>query len=515
MLRLLFFTLLPLTTLSGQNNLQRLAHIPMDSVTLAGCYHYTDSSGREYALVGHSKGMSIFNLDNPAAPQQLFSVPGLINNWRELRTWAGFAYVGSEAIGSGITIVDLRHLPDSIHYKTWLGDGDFAGKVQKSHTVQTRDGYLYIFGANNDITQGAIIADLSDPWNPHIIGKYADAYVHDGYIRGDTLWTSEIYQGQFGVVDISDRSQPLLITTHPTPFAFNHNSELSPDSRTLFTTDEKQYAPVAAFDVSNLSNIQLLDTYVPSRKPAGEVHNVRVKGNFLICPSYKGQLTLVDATHPDNLIEIAWDSLGNSLVWDADGYLPSGIIFATAKNEGLYVYQPTYQQAAYLEGHVWDASNGLPIGKAHISIPALSLSDSTRNNGQYKTGHIQSGQYQVWASAPGYQPVTADQVVLNNGQITQQDFWLVPTTTAAGAPATDGQAVWPTVFRETLHLRLPRAARWQARLTNMQGYTLANTVFDAGGTVAWHLPAGIPPGGYVLQLVSGNEVKVARVYAAP
>jgi hypothetical protein len=123
---------------------------------------------------------------------------------------------------------------------------------------------------------------------------------------------------------------------NPLPGAFNHNSGLNDAGNVLFTTDEVADAPLAAFDVSDLENITLLDTYKPTRKPTGEVHNVRVIRDFLVNPSYRGQLTIVDATQPDNMVEIGWDSLGTSLVWDADAYLPSGIIFATAKKEGLF-----------------------------------------------------------------------------------------------------------------------------------------------------------------------------------
>ncbi|MEO6037642.1 MAG: choice-of-anchor B family protein, partial [Saprospiraceae bacterium] len=338
---LLAFLLAVPVLLTAQSKLQLIGHLPYAPLSLAGCWHYVDSTGGEWALVGTSGGVSFVDMSVPTAPVERFTVPGLTSNWRELRTWNGFAYVGSEASGSGITIVDLRSLPDTIYWKVWRGDGAYTDKIDRSHTVQAEAGYLYIFGGGN-VTSGATIADLTDPWNPHIVGKYTLNYVHDGFIRGDTLWTSEIGLGQFGVVNIADRTDPQLIITQPTPGGVNHNTGLSDDSKYLFTTGETPGAPLGAFDVSHLENITLVDRYFPSQKPTSEVHNVRVFGDYLLNPAYGGQLTIVDATYPDNLIETAWTIMGNSLVWDADPYLPSGIVFATAKNEGLFIFQPTY-----------------------------------------------------------------------------------------------------------------------------------------------------------------------------
>ena len=143
---LCLFLLLP-HCLLAQLNLKQIGHLSYAPLTLAGCWHHVDSLGNEYALVGTSGGLSIVNLNDPAQPKEVFTVPNLNNNWREVKTWAGFAYVGSEAVGSGIHIVDLRHLPDTVYAKIWYGDGAYENKVQGSHALQAENGYLYILAA--------------------------------------------------------------------------------------------------------------------------------------------------------------------------------------------------------------------------------------------------------------------------------------------------------------------------------------------------------------------------------
>lgn len=501
-------------TLHAQLNFEQIGHLPYPSIALAGCKGFVDSTGREWALVGTSIGLSLVDLENPTQPVERFAVPGLQNGWREMALWQGFAYVGSEAQGSGITIVDLRSLPDTVTWKTWFGDGAYDSLVQRSHTLQAYEGRLYIFGGGN-VTNGATIADLSDPWNPHIVGKYTLNNVHDGYIRGDTLWTSEIFEGQFAVVDISDVTDPQLILTHPTPGNFNHNTELSGDSKILFTTDEKSGAPLAAFDVSDLDNITLLDKYFPSQVPQGMVHNVRVFGDFLVNPSYGGQLTIVDASRPDNLIETAWVTQGNALIWDAWPYLPSGIVFSTARNAGLFIYQPTYQHAAWLEGTVTDSLTGQPLGNARVFVLNTPNADTTKTNGLYKTGAAMPGSYILEVLRSGYHSKTISNVALESGVVTALDIALVPEVVATGQPDPSfGITVYPTLFDDQLTVEIPAGSagvlqKSTLRLLDFSGKTVLETHLNGPRTVLnglHRLPAGI----YVVDVADRYRCKLVK-----
>ncbi len=503
---LLALVLLP-SLLQSQNTpgLVQLGFLQYNPVSLAGVWHHVDEFGNEYALVGTSQGMSIVDVNNPAAPQQIFTVPSKPNNWRELRTHAGYAYMVSEADSSAVTIVDLNYLPDTIYSKVWRGDFPYEGSLRRSHAVQCTDGFLYLFGAKN-LGNGVTMCDLTDPWNPVIVGAYNAEYQHDGYIRNDTLYGSEIYLGRFSVVDISDKNNPVLLATNPTPGNFNHNSELNPAGNVLFTTDEVTNAPLASFDVSDLENIRLLDTYKCTLDSLGEVHNVRVFGNFLLCPSYRGQLSIVDATQPDNLIETAIVDTGNSLIWDADPYLPSGIVLATDKNNGLYIYQPTYLQAAYLRGTVTDAVTGLPINKANIGILGVAHVDSSDAQGDYRTGWKDAGTYMVAFAKPGYLPKKINFVQLVNGQTTTLNVELVPESVSTDDPGNNNDfEVAPTLFTESIIVRLPANSRWEKVVVND---LMGKTVFEQtlqGSETTLNLPANLVEGVYFIGLHNGTN----------
>jgi hypothetical protein len=304
------------------------------------------------------------------------------------------------------------------------------------------------------------------------------------------------------VIDLKDKTAPQLVTNQPTPGLFNHNTWLSNDSKTLYTTDEKPNTPLASFDITDLDNITLLDTYYPSQLPSKEVHNVRVHNDFLINPSYGGQLTIVDAHRPQNLVETAWAILGTSLVWDADPYLPSGIVFATAKNEGLFIYQPTYTRAAYLEGRVRDSLTNDPIKGASIRIVNTIVQDSTNVQGYYTTGYHSPGFWTIEVSCPGYQSKSIPLVEIKTAQVTTLDIVLAQASTAYSDIKNQQKfRIYPSAFIDGITVEAMGIANENAylELTDLFGKLLYSAkIKDGKQRVEWGIQWA--PGHYLLTL---------------
>lgn len=444
---------------TAQKNLELLSHFSFaPGNSCAGVWYYVDSLNREYALVGTKFGLVVVDVTQPTSPNQLFLIPGNNSNWREVRTWGKFAYVTTETIDAdslknGLQIINLSYLPDSVPSKIWKGDGAIANQLQKAHAVNAIDGYVYIFGSNL-ANGGVLIANLIDPWNPQYAGQYNQHYVHDCFVRGDTMWTSEIFAGQFSVVNITDRANPIALTSQPTPSHFNHNGWMSDDNKYFFTTDEVHNAPVASFDVSDIWNITLLDTYRCINMDTFEVHNVRFFNDYLICPSYGSQVTIVDVKRPENMVEVGNYPTGNSLCWDAVPYLPSGNIIATDKGNGLFVLAPTYIRACYLEGIVKDSATNLAMNKALIEILSTPVSTLTDFTGNYKTGYSDSGLYNVQFSADGYCTKTVSNVTLTHGAVTILDVVLKPGNTFTECnPNFESSLVFPNPVSGTATIR--------------------------------------------------------------
>lgn len=442
------------------------------NVSLVGQVQYTEDAndiwgykdpvtGIEYAIVGLRNGTSVVSLADPTNPVQVGYVPGSSSTWRDIKTWGQYAYVTTDVGTDGLTVIDLTNLPTGITSTNWqptLTVNGQTGTLEKAHNIWIdENGYAYISGANLG-AQGVLILDVhTTPGTPIYMGETPNNYSHDCYTRGDTLYTADIYVGEFTVYDVTNKSNPVLLGSHPTPFNFTHNLWLSDDSQTLFTTDEKANAPVAAYDVSDVTNISELDQFRPLATVGQGVipHNVHVWDDYLIVSYYTDGLILVDAARPNNMIEVGnfdtWltNSGGFSGSWGAYPYLPSGLILVSDINSGLYVFQPNYVRACYVEGFITDANTTNPINGATVTITNTITTENSDIFGEYKTGIATAGSYVVTASAPGYATSSAT-LSLVNGQVTNQDFQLLSLTAfavngqvidAAGNPVEDSKVI--------------------------------------------------------------------------
>jgi len=437
--------------ISGQflsaQNLQLRSNLSYGSTALANIGGYTDTLDNEYALVGTEEGLDIVDVTDPDNPAIVFSVPGPTNTWREVKTYRKYAYVTTEG-GGGLTVVDLSLLPANISYQQYTGDGIISGQLSSIHALHcdTAMGFLYLYGSN--IGQGhTLFLDLRDPWNPVYAGEYIfpgggnDSYVHDGYVENDTMYEGHIYPGFFAVVDVTNKANPLLLATQTTPTAFTHNTWLSDDHKTLFTTDENNYSFLGAFDISDLSNIREISRFQTAAGTGAVVHNTHILNDYAVTSWYKEGVVITDVSRPANPIEVGkYDTYaqgsgtGQVGCWGVYPYLPSGTVVASDMVNGLYVLTPTYIRGCYLEGTVIDSITAVIIPGASVQIIGASANRVTNSAGEYMTGLATAGTYDVEVSKPGYVTKTIIGVSLANGILTILDIELspIPTFTITG-----------------------------------------------------------------------------------
>ena len=428
---LLFSTFLSFGQLNI-DSLGRLNYITGPHTTMINdVWGYVDEAGNEYGLVGCEQGTSVVDLTDPTNPTEIFWEPGMTSVWRDLKTWGDYAYITTEAL-NGLLIIDMSPLPASSALTTTYYTGPLGNEWQSAHNLYIDEfGYAYIFGSNRD-NGGVIILDVNtDPMNPIEVGVFDNWYVHDGYVQNDTMYLAHIDDGFLSVVDVTDRANPVLLGTEATPSTFTHNIWATSNGEFAFTTDEVSGGYIGAYDVSDPSNIFEVDR-IQSSPGAGVVpHNAHVLGDYIVTSYYSDGVMIHDATYPYNLIEVGnYDTYfdqttGYDGCWGAYPYLPSGIILATDRSEGLFVLGPTYAQGAYLEGTITDASTSNPIDLANIQITGSVQEEETDNAGFYATGMAIGGTYDVIYDKVGYYPQTIS-TTLTNGVITTQDVQLVP-----------------------------------------------------------------------------------------
>ncbi len=388
------------------------------NMSLLGTYNYNNSEGNdiwgwvdananEYALVGLTNGLSCVNVTIPSSPIEEFFISDVNSIWRDVKTWGNYAYVTTEA-NAGLLIVDLTDMTGSTytHVTQFTNNNGASTSFTSAHNIYIdENGIAYVFGAGGSGWQsdGAIFLDVaSNPTNPVYLGEWDEQYIHDGMVRGDTMWVGCIYTGKLYVVNVSNKSNPITIGSQSTPNNFTHNAWVSDNGDYVFTTDETSDAYLAAYNVSDLSNIYEVDRIQSNPGSNSIPHNTFVDGNFLITSYYRDGTTVHDITYPDNMIQVAYyDSYsgsGNGFngCWGTYPYLPSGNIISSdidsdpSGNGRLLIYGRDFQQASFLSGNVTDIITGFPISNATIQIVSTSSSTTTNLLGDYSLGSVNS-----------------------------------------------------------------------------------------------------------------------------
>ncbi len=447
----IFFTLMTFAFLGalGQGNLNMtlLGQLPYTQ-DLNDIWGYVDSVGNEYAIVGTRTGTSIVDVSNPATPIEKAFIPGPSSTWRDIKTWGHYAYVTHDSYSGtsqGLLIIDLSDIATnpSPTFFTYFPQA-LGSTLDRAHNLYIdENGICYLFGANNGVG-GAILLDVdANATAPPVIGTYNEYYLHDGMARGDTLWGGAIYQGEIVVIDVSN---PAMISNNigaaATPDAFCHNGWISQDGTHVFTTDEVQGAYVAAYDVTNLANITEVDRIQPEPNNGVIPHNTHVKGEAIYTSWYTSGAIVHDVTYPYNIIRVGqYDTSplsggGFNGCWGLYPFAPSGNLYASDIEGGLFILGYTETQACYLEGTVTDAGTTMPIATATIELLNTGVSKPSDLSGFYATGLATAGTYDAVYSAPGYIADTF-QVVLSNGVLVTQDAAL----SSVGSTSIDGSVL--------------------------------------------------------------------------
>lgn len=313
----------------------RLADYPVYSA----CTAYVHPDGREYAVVGTGGGTSIVNVTNPDNCYEVGFIPGSTSQWREMKSYRQWIYISTEAPGSGIQIVRMTDPEHPVLVKFWISSFD------RAHTLAV-DSTRALLIANGtrlgNIATGMRVMSIEDPENPVEIGFYGNDYVHDSWVRNDTLYAHCIQSGIARLFDLSEPTLPTEITAWGYPNAATHSGETSRDGRWLYICDERNYSTLKVFDMSSPYFHELTEERTVN--PLAIVHNVHVKADTAFVAWYTEGVRLFDLAEPSLPTEWGWYdtyagfSGGFHGVWEV-AYFPSGTFIASDIGGGLFVFR--------------------------------------------------------------------------------------------------------------------------------------------------------------------------------
>ncbi len=510
-------------------NVEKLGQLKYTS-GLNDVWGYADSLGNEYALVGLTDALSIVDVTDPKNPIEKVNIPGPLTNWRDIKTWSHYAYYVHDRIAPssplpehGLTIVDLDSLnqPRFKQLNLIVDLDTITDTLLTAHNIFIdENGICYLFGSNI-ANRGALMFDLAtDPWNPKYVGIFNDYYLHDGMVRGDTLWGAAIYFGSFVAVDVSNKKFPKILGSGFTPSTFTHNCWISENGKTLFATDERKNGFVSAYDVRNLPKVQEYDRI--QRLPGLNLipHNVHVKGDFLITSYYTAGVQIVNAKYPKILVEVGFydtypkdnsDSyFGN---WGAYPYLPSGVILATDRENGLFVLQPKYVDAAYLEGLVIDSLSAEVINNATIIFSNTKDTLVADVTGKFKRGVNYTGWDTLTVIKEGYQ-IRVVPIYFQNGKYLIKTIKLIrPGFNSSELNGTNRFIVYPNPAGNFFRIGWPDnlvAEKAEFQISDVSGRVLISETMQIDPERVYDAPA--KSGVYVVRVKIGDtfldEVKI-------
>ncbi|MCB0722050.1 MAG: choice-of-anchor B family protein [Ignavibacteriae bacterium] len=322
---------------------------------------YVAPNAREYALLGAYTGTSFVDITDSADIHEVDFLPGTSSNWREMKTHSHYAYIVTDVASSstGIQIVDLQYLPDSVHFvKNWSVNG-----IMKIHTISTEGNYLYINGGQSTSNGGIAIVDISDPENPVLRGTWDEKYVHDCRVVENRVFACNIYSSDGGtvtVIDVWNKDNPVTIgswANNPNPGP--HNCAITPNRKYCLVTDEINGNPrlLKIWDIQNLSNVVQVGTWQPTGITTSIVHNIEIYGKYAVVAHYTAGVRVIDISNVASPTEIAWyDTYPSDNGFTYDGcwgvyMFPSGKIIGSDRQTGLYVLKTTFALVTGLQGN--------------------------------------------------------------------------------------------------------------------------------------------------------------------
>ena len=329
--------------------------IPIGSQGLQNRYNEVwgySADGREYAFLGSTLGVHVFDVTDPMDAVLVDMVlgrhagEGVVH--RDYKTYQHYLYATCDQGPSSLQIMDLQYLPDSVHLIY-----DSQELLTRAHNIQidTLNARLYTCGGSTQFS----VYSLQDPEAPTLMSDLeADVawwgntvgYVHDCHVRDNIVWVND--EDGMHVLDLTDPLSPILLgslTNYPDQ-GYNHSGWLNEAGTVYAMADETHGSPVKLVDATDLGDLQIVNTLTTGISPTSVLHNPFYTGDLLHCAYYHDGYSVWDTSDPlQPLLKGFYDTSpvpnGETWAgaWGTYPFLPSGKILVSDMQTGLWVLE--------------------------------------------------------------------------------------------------------------------------------------------------------------------------------
>ena len=166
------------------SNIDLMAFLPLDQIGGGNgndVWGWTDPvTGKEYAIMGLTTGTAFVDISDPVNPVYMGHLPphtGVSpSSWRDIKTYDNHAFIGSEALNSGMQVVDLTQLRDIVSPPMTLAETAFYLGFSTSHNIVINEdsGFAYGVGLNSgNCARGLHFVDIVNPVSPQSAGCFS------------------------------------------------------------------------------------------------------------------------------------------------------------------------------------------------------------------------------------------------------------------------------------------------------------------------------------------------------
>ncbi|MCH8148849.1 MAG: choice-of-anchor B family protein, partial [Planctomycetes bacterium] len=336
-----------------------LSHVPLSAFagTTGGAndvWGYVSPNGREYAILGLERGTGFVDITGPQNPVVVATIQDLHSTWSDMAVYDEYAYNVNEE-GGGLQVISLEQIDNKLISSDTFSPLGLA--TAHNIFVNTDSGFAYIVGSNL-ANGGIVVADLSNPALPEIVGCWSDAYVHDiqvvsyteGPLAGREIAFAFAGASGLAIVDVTDKDDMQTVKTllYPT-LEYCHQGWLSEDRRFLYLGDELDefrgtvnLTTTYVIRVDDIENPVLLRTFGNGLSAID--HNLMVRGHYIYEANYTTGLRIFFAPNVVNIHEVGFfdtfptsDDTTFEGAWGVYTGLPSGVILVSDRASGLFV----------------------------------------------------------------------------------------------------------------------------------------------------------------------------------